>query len=71
MERIDPPVAGLHLSHNPIERFFQQAAVEGACMHHSAALLLKDMGDLTARFDLLKACLQIEFEQSLDRALAA
>jgi hypothetical protein len=40
-------------------------------MHHTAALLLKQMGYLIGRLDLLKICLQIEFEQSLERALAA
>ena len=38
-------------------------------MHHTAALLLKHMGHVIGRLDLLKICLQIEFEQSLDRAL--
>ena len=38
-------------------------------MHHMAALLLKHMGHVTGRLDLLKICLQIEFEQSLDWAL--
>jgi hypothetical protein len=36
-----------------------------------AALLLKHVVHLIGRLDLLKTCLQIEFEQSLDRSLAA
>ena len=59
----------LRLSHDPIDRFFKQSAVEAAHMHHTAALLLKHMGHVIGRLDLLKTCLQIEFEQSLDRAL--
>jgi hypothetical protein len=40
-------------------------------MHHAAALLLKHIGHVTGRLDLPKICLQIEFEQPLERALAA
>ena len=62
---------GVRLSDDPIDCFFKQAAVEAAHMHHAAALLLQHMGHVIGRVDLLKTCLQIEFEQSLDRALAA
>ena len=56
----------LRLSHDPIDRFFEQAAVEAAHMHHMEALLLQHMSHFTGRLDLLKVRLQIEFEQSLD-----
>jgi hypothetical protein len=68
---IDLLIPELRLSHDPIDRFSEQAAVEAAHMHHSKALLLQHAGHLAGRLDLPKIRLQIEFEQSLDRALAA
>jgi hypothetical protein len=64
-------VPELRLSHDPIDRFFEQSAVEAAHMRHAASLLLQHAGHLAGRLDLAKIRLQIEFEQSLDRALAA
>jgi hypothetical protein len=67
----DPLVPELRLAHDPIDRFFEQAAVEAAHMHHMEALLLQHLGHLFGRLGLLKVRLQIEFEQPLERALAA
>ena len=71
IDRIALLVPELRLSHDPIDRFFEQAAIEAAHMHHMDTLLLQHMDYLIDRLDLLKICLQIEFEQPLNRALAA
>ena len=61
----------LDLSHNPINGNFKQAMIERTHMQHMAPLLLKHLGQFARHPDLLKACLQVEFEPSFDRALAA
>jgi hypothetical protein len=67
----DPLIPELRLARDPIDRFFEQTAVEAADMHHTEALLLQHMDHVIGRLDLIKIHLQIEFEQPLDRALAA
>jgi hypothetical protein len=69
MGRIDS--SHLDLSHNSIDGYFKEAVVERTHTQHMAPLLLKHVGHFARHPDLLKACLQIEFEPSFDRALAA
>jgi hypothetical protein len=61
----------LDLSHNSIDGYFKQTMIERTHMQHMAPLLLEHVGHVDRDPDLLKACLQVEFEPSFDRALAA
>jgi hypothetical protein len=61
----------LDLSHNSIDGYFKEAMVERTQTQHMAPLLLKHVGHFERHPDLLKACLQVEFEPSFDRALVA
>jgi hypothetical protein len=68
---IDLLVPELRRSHDSIDRFFEQATVDAAHVHHTTASLSQQMSHLIGRLDLPKTHFHIQFEQPLERALAA